>query len=34
MVGIHTRQSVIEGEAQGRLVGDYVVRHRLRQLDD
>jgi len=34
MVGIHTRQSVIEGEAQGRLVGDYVVKHRLRQLDD
>src|SRR5882762_4832202 len=28
------RKSVIDGEAQGRLVGDYVVKHRLRQLDD
>ncbi|TMB21290.1 MAG: vanadium-dependent haloperoxidase [Deltaproteobacteria bacterium] len=34
MVGIHARQSVIDGEAQGRLVGDYVVKHQLRQLDD
>jgi hypothetical protein len=28
------RKSVIDGEAQGRLVGDYVVKHRLRQLDN
>jgi len=34
MVGIHTRQSVVDGEAQGRLVGDYVVGHRLRPLED
>jgi hypothetical protein len=34
MVGIHTRQSVLVGEKQGRLVGDYVVNHRLRRLDD
>ena len=34
MVGIHTRQSVIDGEKQGRLVGDYVVNHRLRPLGD
>jgi hypothetical protein len=34
MVGIHTRQSVVDGATQGRLVGDYVVRHRLRPLDD
>jgi hypothetical protein len=34
MVGIHTRQSVVDGEAQGRLVGDYVVNHRLRPLGD
>jgi len=34
MVGIHTRQSVLDGETQGRLVGDYIVHHRLRPLDD
>jgi hypothetical protein len=34
MVGIHTRQSVVDGETQGRLVGDNVVGHRLRPLDD
>jgi hypothetical protein len=34
MVGIHTRQSVLDGEKQGRLVGHYVVHHRLRPLDD
>jgi hypothetical protein len=34
MVGIHTRQSVVDGETQGRLVGDYVVGHRLRPLED
>jgi hypothetical protein len=33
MVGIHTRQSVVDGETQGRLVGSYVVGHRLRPLD-
>ena len=32
MVGIHTRQSVVDGETQGRLVGDYVIGHRLRPL--
>jgi len=34
MVGIHTRQAVVDGETQGRLVGDYVVRHRLRPLGE
>jgi hypothetical protein len=34
MVGIHTRQSVVDGEAQGRAVGDLVVQNFLRPLDD
>ncbi len=34
MWGIHTRQSIVDGETQGRLVGDYVIGHRLRPLDN
>jgi hypothetical protein len=34
MVGIHTRQSVMDGAAQGRAIGDVVVQNFLTPLDD